>query len=177
MRSMWILIIVVLMLGMWQGCGSTKKMVVEVPSEDSMEGINEDFEPTELDEPQVIITPNQTEDEQVDIVSRVMKINETDSVDSSSQVLGFRVQIYGTPDEEIAREIRTEAILKFSEEVYLSYDSPYYKIRVGNCLTRFDAEDLQRQAVEKGFENAWVIRTLVLRNPVKRETEDEEESP
>jgi len=76
-------------------------------------------------------------------------------------VLGYRVQIISTPFEEVAREVRNEALLKFEEPVYMVFDAPYYKVRIGDCVSRFDAEELQQKAIEKGFAQAWVVRTMV----------------
>ncbi|MDZ7296167.1 MAG: SPOR domain-containing protein, partial [candidate division KSB1 bacterium] len=88
-----------------------------------------------------------------------------DTVAQPSSVLGYRVQIVSTPFEEVAREVRKEALLKFEEPVYMVFDAPYYKVRVGDCISRFEAEELQQKAMEKGFGQAWVVRTLVSASP------------
>jgi hypothetical protein len=54
-----------------------------------------------------------------------------------------------------------EAEAIFPGEVYLQYDAPYYKVRVGNCLTRREGDLLQERAVRRGYRDAWVVRSLV----------------
>ena len=78
-----------------------------------------------------------------------------------AKVPGYQVQIAALSNQEESMEIRRSAMLKFTEDVYLIFDSPYYKVRVGNCITRNQAEDLQRKAVRLGFPDAWIIRTTV----------------
>jgi len=83
---------------------------------------------------------------------------------------GFRVQICAISDEERAKQVQRDAIIQFiDEEVYLEYHAPYYKVRIGNCLTRFDAEQLQELAMQKGFQDAWVVKTKV-KTKIKKET-------
>jgi len=77
---------------------------------------------------------------------------------------GFRIQLVATRDEQEARQARMDALLNFSRRVYLIYDNPYYKLRLGDCLSRADADSLQQLAIEKGFVSAWVVRTMVNSN-------------
>ncbi|MBN1351859.1 SPOR domain-containing protein [candidate division KSB1 bacterium] len=76
-------------------------------------------------------------------------------------VWGWRVQICAFRNELDARSVQREALLKFEDQVYLTYDSPYYKVRIGDCLSRYEADDLQQIAIEKGFDDAWVVKTKV----------------
>jgi len=48
--------------------------------------------------------------------------------------------------------------------VVKEFNSPYYKIRVGNCTTREAAEELLKRAANLNYRDAWIIRT-----PVKTE--------
>jgi len=46
--------------------------------------------------------------------------------------------------------------------VYIDGDPPYFKVRVGDCLTRADAEQLAALLrSKKGYPEAWVVETLV----------------
>lgn len=71
----------------------------------------------------------------------------------------FRVQLGSTNDYEEAIALETRATLTFEEEVIMQFDSPYYKIRVGEMNNREDAQRLQQIASSNGFRRAWVIRT------------------
>lgn len=76
-------------------------------------------------------------------------------------VSGYRVQLISTRNEQEARNVLREGLLNFQEKVYLVFDNPYYKVRVGDCLSRYEANDLQETARQKGFWEAWVVRTTV----------------
>jgi hypothetical protein len=83
----------------------------------------------------------------------------------STFMAGYRVQLVSTRNETEARSSMQGALTSFSENVYLLYDSPYYKLRVGDCLLRADADSLQQRAIQKGFSSAWIIRSQVYVHP------------
>jgi len=75
---------------------------------------------------------------------------------------GYRVQIFASSGVDAARMVEKEALELFPDGVYLSYDPPNYKIRVGNCLTRKEADILLRKAKSLRYRDAWVIRDNVV---------------
>ncbi|UCE20369.1 MAG: SPOR domain-containing protein [Gemmatimonadota bacterium] len=77
------------------------------------------------------------------------------------QLQGYRVQIFLSSNLENAQKIMGETGEIFSEPAYLKYDAPYYKVRVGDCLTRREADLLREKAIRHGYKDAWVVRTLV----------------
>ncbi|MBN2355661.1 SPOR domain-containing protein [candidate division KSB1 bacterium] len=95
----------------------------------------------------------------------MLKGDERNGITEEEFVPGFRIQVIATRNEEEARQARTDALLNLQHNVYLLYDDPYYKIRVGDCLSHAEADSLQREAIRKGFVGAWIVRTSVLTNP------------
>jgi len=81
---------------------------------------------------------------------------------------GYRVQLVATREEAEARANMQSALLSFSENVYLLFDNPYYKLRVGDCLSRSQADSLQQRALAKGFAKAWITRSQVYKQPPDR---------
>jgi len=81
---------------------------------------------------------------------------------------GYRVQLVATREEAEARADMQSALLSFSENVYLLFDNPYYKLRVGDCLSRSQADSLQQRALAKGFAKAWITRSQVYKQPPDR---------
>jgi len=77
------------------------------------------------------------------------------------KVLGWRVQIFATTDYERASAVREEAESLFRVPVYLKFEAPYYKVRVGECRTRTEAEALRRRAVKLGYTSAFPVRTRI----------------
>ena len=104
---------------------------------------------------------------------------ETTNVDHEAMTEGYRVQIYTTQLLYEADSILVQADSLFLGEAYLRFDAPNYKIRVGNLISRSEAEQLQKYSRTVGFPRSWVLKTSVFMNPRKRELEppeSEEES-
>ncbi|MBM3319422.1 MAG: SPOR domain-containing protein [Candidatus Eisenbacteria bacterium] len=78
-------------------------------------------------------------------------------------VSGYRVQLYATREPEKAKAFAESARAHFREKIYVEYLEPYYKVRVGDCLTREEARLLLDRAKDAGFDEAWVTATLVMR--------------
>lgn len=83
------------------------------------------------------------------------------SVEGPRQVSGYRVQIFAAADELAARVLENEARFQFNVPVYLSYDPPNYKIRLGNYTDKNAADNLRKEARRKGYRDAWVVPDLV----------------
>jgi hypothetical protein len=85
-------------------------------------------------------------------------VNNTDTV-----VQGFRVQIFlGEPDE--ASRVKFEFMENYERvSVYSLFESPYWKIRVGDFETRREAERFLKKLKGK-FPGAFIVpETIVLR--------------
>jgi hypothetical protein len=78
---------------------------------------------------------------------------------------GFRVQVMFTQDIDQATQMRDSLnVLLPDDWVYIVFDSPYYKVRVGNYLDRPSANKMVRVLVGKGFKDAWVVPDVVIKN-------------
>ncbi len=100
-----------------------------------------------------------------------------DSLKNARKVPGFRVQLVATRDVEEAHALMRNAVISFDDQVYRTFDDPYYKIRVGDYQSRFEANTIQEEAVDKGFLEAWVVRTMVWNDPALLNKENDQESP
>jgi hypothetical protein len=74
---------------------------------------------------------------------------------------GYRVQIFLSDDLREASRIMAEARERFEEEVYLEYDAPYYKVRVGDFGTESEGQGLLKMAQRFGYQDAWLVRTVI----------------
>lgn len=151
------------------GCSSTKKSApatkpkTENAPRDSKESpspaaMNEDFDPLTLKAPEFRI-------ERKEVIQRsdtLMIAPAAAPVDTSWQTVpGFQVQLLQTEDAKLGRAAVRDAILALNTDVEIIYEAPYYKVRAGRFTNRYDAEQLQNLASEKGYANCWVVRTQV----------------
>lgn len=74
---------------------------------------------------------------------------------------GYRVQLFSTTDYYAALRARNEALIRFDREIYFDFESPYYKIRMGDFINRQEAEAVKDQARQFGYHEAWVVQTIV----------------
>lgn len=76
-------------------------------------------------------------------------------------VQGFQVQLLQTENGDEARSILAKATVELDADVQIVFDAPYYKVRAGKFVNRYDAEIFQAKASDKGYLNAWIIRTAI----------------
>jgi hypothetical protein len=78
-----------------------------------------------------------------------------------ASILGFRIQIFASSTQKNASRVADDARAAFTENVYVQHVAPYYKVRVGDFLTREDAQALQQRALQKGYRGAFVVETMI----------------
>ena len=49
----------------------------------------------------------------------------------------------------------------FGDTVYTDFETPLYKLRIGNFLDRDDAEILRMRLVSLDFSSSWIVRTRI----------------
>ncbi|MBI4549144.1 MAG: SPOR domain-containing protein [Ignavibacteriae bacterium] len=84
----------------------------------------------------------------------------------SETVQGFRVQALFTQDIDQANQVKDSISKQLPDEwVYIVYDAPYYKVRVGNFLVRSDANPMVKKLVSLGYRDAWIVPDIVIKHP------------
>ena len=73
----------------------------------------------------------------------------------------FRIQIGATELFGDARREKKIAEEVFDQPVYLDYEVPYYKLRVGSFADRRSAEQYLQKAKMAGYKTAWVVTVRV----------------
>jgi len=94
-------------------------------------------------------------DAQVDIVrdrrldllmQKQEELNRKAYMDNNRTGPGFRILVVSTNDRNQALAVKTTLMREFPEQkTYLMYQSPHFKIHIGNFRTRKDADALRRQ--------------------------------
>jgi len=120
------------------------------------ENMREDFDPAALDDYDIEVEESETGHSGMDASALNTVEMLMDSVGT-----GYRVQLIQTTEPEEAKDVERDAILRFDEGVYRVFDPPFYKVRVGDFADWYDAEKIQKLAIQKGFREAWVVRTKV----------------
>jgi len=75
---------------------------------------------------------------------------------------GWRVQIFASSSMVNADELARVARNTFAEPVYVEYIPPMYKVRVGDFLTRKDANHMKARVEAKEMD-AFVVEALVVK--------------
>ena len=79
---------------------------------------------------------------------------------------GYRVQVHSFRDRKTADIARRQLQQQLEDlsgvRVHIEEEPPSYKIRVGDCRTKAEAEKLmQTLRTGKGYKDAWIVETLV----------------
>ena len=82
-----------------------------------------------------------------------------DSVQSVSE--GYRVQVLATRYFERAESLAVIMKNTVSDSVYVDFEAPNYKVRIGDFINRDSAESLQKDLVQMGYYSAWILRTRI----------------
>jgi SPOR domain len=69
---------------------------------------------------------------------------------------GYRVQLANVTEEASAKNIQRRAKSLF-KNIYMTFNSPNYKVRGGDFLKRSDADEAAKEAKLMGFRSAWVV--------------------
>lgn len=107
------------------------------------------------------------------LMAKQIEINEYTTREARSTVPGFRIQVVNTTDRNQAIQTKTKVYQSFPElKAYLLYQSPYFRLRVGNFLTRKDAEAYQKKLAKEFTQNIYIVNDIVETNPDKSLDQD-----
>jgi len=157
-------ILLFLLFTVWSGCRGTFDRPQETRPTETRDDGGSVYNPIGLPEDAAIVP------EKYPILASVDSTAATDSVsvftvDAIDSLIDdfetYRIQLftsntYGPADRE--KEVAGEV---FDRKVYLDYEVPYYKVRVGDFADRADAEAYLPAAIEAGYSNAWVVKVTV----------------
>lgn len=160
-------IFALLVFALLLSCSSSRKATRENTSEKKSPHYDESFDPVRLNDDKIDFkeepkpTSNNARIDRIDISKKPTEIED-------KLVDGFRIQLFATKDIESATVAKKEAQFVFmgdSLNVYVEFDSPYYKLRIGDFQDRDKAEEFREIAREKGYASSWIVKTKVWSNP------------
>jgi len=75
---------------------------------------------------------------------------------------GYRLQVLNTRSRDDAFKIKASLLEKFPDEkVYVLYQSPYFKVRIGNFVNRADAENFKIDLSAFITQPAYIVNDLI----------------
>ena len=83
------------------------------------------------------------------------------SINVDGLVKGYRVQVAISENQEDLIDIKDNLEKAIKEKIYIQFELPNYKLRVGNFSSRKKAELYRNKIVRLGYRSAWVIPTLI----------------
>ena len=85
------------------------------------------------------------------------------SIDTNliNSVKGYRIQVAISQNEKDLIDIKEKLEVVVKEKIYIKFELPNYKLRVGNFDSRKKAEAYRNKVIQLGYRSAWVVPTLI----------------
>lgn len=102
------------------------------------------------------------------LVKKQIEINEATTRNNRRSAQGYRIQVISTSNRTKALEAKTKIYQRFPElKSYLMYQSPFFKLKVGNFLDRQEAESYMQDIIALFPAGVYVVRDVVEVKPEK----------
>ena len=102
------------------------------------------------------------------LIKKQIEINEVTTRSNRRSAQGYRIQVISTNNRTKALEAKTKIYQRFPElKTYLMYQSPFFKLKVGNFLDRQDAESYMQDIMQLFPSGVYVVRDMVEVKPEK----------
>ena len=86
----------------------------------------------------------------------------SNSINVDGLVKGYRVQVMISENQEDLIEVKDSLEKLIQEKIYIQFELPNYKLRVGNFSSRKKAELYRNKIARLGYRSSWVIPTLIV---------------
>ncbi len=156
----------------WIACSSSNPDTSE-QQRSKPEGQKEMKKP--LSEYEATLDPSKYEDD-VEVVEKKkaedkptaeLQIPKDSTVVQETSQLGFRIQIFSTSSIDEAMNMKINVLAKIPQDsVYIVYDPPVYKVRLGDFSTRYEAGMQLPSIVNTGYPDAWIVPDNIVRRKV-----------
>jgi hypothetical protein len=93
----------------------------------------------------------------------------------NGQMKGWRIQVLNTNNRELANKTKADLLMRFPmHKSYLMYQTPFFKVRIGNFKDRGSAEDLKKQLRAMFPTGVYIIPDIIEYKITKEDLEDAE---
>ncbi|SFQ42292.1 SPOR domain-containing protein [Parafilimonas terrae] len=103
-------------------------------------------------------------DARVDVLAeKQAAINKmTSNMTADGLFKGYRLQVLNTRSRDDAFKLKAALLENFPDQkVYVLYQSPYFKVRIGNFVQRTDAEDFRKQLSAYISNPAYIVDDII----------------
>ena len=100
------------------------------------------------------------------VINKVFTGNHLFLIDSIKQLKlkineGYRIQIFESAVSSIARAEAKRFQNILGDSVYIDFEAPLYKLRIGNFIERKKAERAIESIKRLGAKDSWIVRTKI----------------
>ena len=100
------------------------------------------------------------------VINKVLTGNHLFIIDSIKQLKlkineGYRIQIFESAVSSIARAEAKRFQNILGDSVYIDFEAPLYKLRIGNFVERKKAEKAIESIERLGAKDAWIVRAKI----------------
>ena len=109
-------------------------------------------------------------DPRLDVLSaKQLQANQRSSMmTSSGQYRGFRIQVISTTKRDEAFKIKSDLLTRLPDQkTYVIFQSPSFKVRVGNFLKREDAEKFKIQMNKLFPQGVYIVEDVIDYTPTE----------
>jgi len=84
----------------------------------------------------------------------------------SGHAKGYRIMVLNTNDRELAYKTKGQLLSRFPQHaVYMSYQAPFFKLKIGDFLTSTDAADLRKKLANMMPKGVFVVSEMIVVKP------------
>jgi hypothetical protein len=163
----------VLLTAIFFGCTASKPFLVEEETKNEepkekkllLSEYERTLHPVEFDREIEIIQKEQREERK----QKPLEIPKDSMIVQEEVVQGFRIQIFSSSNVDETILMKNLAVEKFvGDSIYVVYDAPVYKVRIGDFVNRYEANQRLPEFVEKGYRDAWIVPDRIVQRKMVR---------
>ena len=96
------------------------------------------------------------------LIQKQEELNKKAYLENRKSIPGFRVMVINTNDRTKALDVKTTLLRNFPEhKTYLIYQSPNFKVQIGNFKTQVEAEKLKKIIVRLYPDGVIIVPTTI----------------
>jgi RNA recognition motif-containing protein len=89
---------------------------------------------------------------------------------ANGQYKGFRLQVVSTTNRDQANKVKSDLLNKYPEEkAYITFQSPYFKVRIGNFIKKEDADKFRKMLGNQFPQGVFVVEDAIEYTPPAEE--------